>query len=72
MTSTQHYRIESREPLLGRLLPPAMLKHLYTDRSLAVAVAVKSVEDPTRQRVRVINVDNGEVVFDTAPGALSA
>ncbi len=71
MTST-HYRIESREPFLGRLLPPDMLRHLYTDRSLAVAVAVKSVEDPTRQRVRVINVNNGEVVFDTAPGALSA
>ena len=71
MTST-HYRIESKEPLLGRLLPPAMFRHLYTDRSLAVAVAVKSVEDPTRQRVRVINVDNGEVVFDTAPGTLSA
>ena len=72
MTSTQHYRIESKEPLLGRLLPPAMLRHLYTDRSLAVAVAVKSVEDPTRQRVRVVNVDNGEVVFDTVPGALGS
>ncbi|TAG33630.1 MAG: hypothetical protein EAZ34_07300 [Polaromonas sp.] len=58
MTST-HYRIESKEPLLGRLLPPSMFRHLYTDRSLAVAVAVKSVEDPTRQRVRVVNVDNG-------------
>ena len=71
MTST-HYRIESKEPLLGRLLPPAMFRRLYTDRSLAVAVAVavKSVEDPTRQRVRVVNVDNGEVVFDTVPGTL--
>ena len=72
MTSTPHYRIESKEPLLGRLLPPAMFRRLYTDRSLAVAVAVKSVEDPTRQRVRVVNVDNGEVVFDTVPGALGS
>ena len=71
MTST-HYRIESKEPLMGRLLPLCMFKRLYTDRSLAVAVAVKSVEDPTRQRVRVVNVNNGEVIFDTVPGALGS
>ena len=71
MTSA-HYRIESKEPLLGKLLPASMFKRLYADPSLAVAVAVKSVVDPTRQRVRVVDVDNGEVVFDTAPGALSS
>ncbi len=69
MTSA-HYRIESREPLLGKLLPPAMFSRLYADPSLAVAVAVKSVVDPTRQRVRVVDVDSGEIVFDTAPAAL--
>ena len=65
-----HYRIESREPLLGKLLPQAMFSRLYADPSLAVAVAVKSVVDPTRQRVRVVDVDSGEIVFDTAPAAL--
>ena len=69
MTSA-HYRIESREPLLGRLLPQSVSRRLFTDPSLAVAVAVKSVVDPTRQRVRVVDVDNGEVVFDTAPAPL--
>lgn len=71
MTSA-HYRIESKEPLLGKLLPASMFKRLYADPSLAVAVAVKSVVDPTRQSVRVVDVDNGEVVFDTAPGALNS
>lgn len=69
MTSA-HYRIESREPLLGKLLPPSMFRRLYADPSLAVAVAVKSVVDPTRQQVRVVDVDSGEIVFDTAPAAL--
>lgn len=65
-----HYRIESKEPLTGNLIPPSMLKRLYVDPSLAVAVAVKSVVDPTRQRVRVVDVDSGEIVFDTAPAGL--
>ena len=69
MTSA-HYRIESREPLLGKLLPQSMYRRLYADPSLAVAVAVKSVVDPTRQQVRVVDVDSGEIVFDTAPAAL--
>lgn len=69
MTSA-HYRIESREPLLGKLLPASMFRRLYADPSLAVAVAVKSVVDPTRQQVRVVDINNGEVVFDTAPAPL--
>jgi hypothetical protein len=69
MTSA-HYRIESREPLLGKLLPPTLFRRLYADPSLAAAVAVKSVVDPTRQQVRVVDVDSGEIVFDTAPAAL--
>jgi hypothetical protein len=59
------YRIESSSPLLGRLLPPASCQRLYTDRSLAVAVAVKSVFDPSRQPVRVVYVPTGEIVFET-------
>ncbi|NMM09990.1 MAG: hypothetical protein HHJ16_06930 [Polaromonas sp.] len=65
MTSAQ-YRIESRYPLMGSLLPPSTFKQLYVDRSLAVAVAVKSVADPTRQEVRVVHIPSGEIVFRTA------
>lgn len=64
------YRIESTEPLLGKLLPSALFRRLYADPSLAVAVAVKSVVDPTRQQVRVVEVESGEIVFDTAPAPL--
>jgi hypothetical protein len=60
-----HYRIESNFPLLGSLLPPGTFEQLYTDRSLAVAVAVKSVSDPSRQPVRVVCVPTGEIVFET-------
>lgn len=62
------YRIESRDTSRGSLLPPPNFSHLYKDCSLAVAVAVKSVADPTRQEVRVVHVPSGEIVFRT-PGA---
>ena len=58
-----NYRIESRDPLTGSLLPPPTFSHLYANASLAVAVAVKSVADPTRQEVRVVHIPSGEVVF---------
>ena len=64
------YRIESSLPVIGSLLPPAASSRLYADRSLAVAVAIKSVSDPTRQPVRVVHVPSGEIVFDTAPAPL--
>jgi hypothetical protein len=67
MTHAQ-YRIESSTPLRGSLLPQNSLKEFYSDRGLAVAVAVKSLADPTRQRIRVVHVESGEVVFDTKPG----
>ena len=60
-----NYRIESRFPLGGSLLPPGMFKHMYADRSLAVAVAVKSVGDPTCQQVQVVYVPTGEIIFET-------
>jgi hypothetical protein len=66
MASSQ-YRIESNTPLRGSLLPPNSYKALYNDRGLAVAVAVKSLADPTRQHIRVVHVDSGEVVFETDP-----
>ncbi len=65
------YRIESRHPLLGHLLPGSSFKRLFANRSLAVALAVKSVDDPTRQQVRVVNIASGEVVFETGPAPLS-
>ena len=69
MASSQ-YRIESSQPLRGSLLPPQTFREYYNDRGLAVAMAVKSLADPTRQRVRVVHVDSGEVVFDTRPAKL--
>ncbi len=59
------YRIESIDSLLGSLLPSPNFQHLYKDASLAVAVAVKSVADPTRQEVRVVHIPSGEIVFRT-------
>ena len=63
------YRIESGNPLIGNLLPP-QTEHLYASCSLAVAVAVKSVADPSRQQVRVVHVPSGEIMFQTAPAPL--
>jgi len=65
MASAQ-FRIESSDPLHGSLLPPAPLQRLYTNQSLAVAVAVKSLTDPTRQDIRVVHVPTGEIVFQTS------
>lgn len=64
--ATAQFRIESSDPLLGSLLPPAPLQRLYSDQSLAVAVAVKSLTDPTRQDIRVVHVPTGEIVFQTS------
>ena len=69
--SMAQFRIESRDPLLGHLLPPTNYQHLFADCSLAVAVAVKSVVDPTRQYVRVVHIPSGEIVFQTAPAPLA-
>jgi len=71
MSSTPVYRIESQDPMLGQLLPGSDRKSLFTNYSLAVAVAVKSVVDPTRQQVRVVHVPSGEIVFETKPAPLN-
>lgn len=65
MASAQ-YRIESRNSLEHGLLPRTSFQALYADRSLAVAVAVKSVADPTRQEIRVVHIPSGEIVFQTS------
>ena len=59
------YRIENVDPAEGSLLP-SNSNHLFADYSLAVAVAVKSVADPTRQEVRVVHIPSGEIVFRTS------
>jgi hypothetical protein len=71
MVPVPAYRIESKHPLLGHLLPGSTFKHLFSDRSLAVATAVKSVDDPTCQQVRVVHIDSGEIVFETGPAPLT-
>lgn len=64
--STAEFRIESIHPSSGHLLPRSYFKHIFANRSLAVAVAVKSVDDPTSQQVRVVHIPSGEVVFETS------
>lgn len=59
------YRIEKTHTDGNSLLPETEPGHLYADASLAVAVAVKSVADPSCQEVRVVHVPSGEVVFRT-------
>ncbi|MES2413278.1 MAG: hypothetical protein V4614_05710 [Pseudomonadota bacterium] len=59
------YRIEKTHTAGDSLLADPQLDHLYADASLAVAVAVKSVADPTCQEIRVVHVPSGEVVFKT-------
>jgi hypothetical protein len=68
MNSAQ-YRIESTNTSFGSLLPHPAFDHIYADSSLAVAVAVKSVGDPTRQQVRVVHIPSGEIIFQTTPAA---
>ena len=65
MTAAE-YRIERPQSAQGGLIPAHSLRETYTSRSLAVAVAVKSLQDPTREQVRVVHVATGEVVFETA------
>lgn len=63
MTSAE-YRIESNVPLTMKWLPRQGERHyLVGDRSLAVALAAKSVNGATGQEVRVVHVPTGEIVF---------
>lgn len=65
MMAIDQYRIESGDSLKGSLLLSSNLQHLYTNPSLAVAVAVKSMSDPTHQEVRVVHISSGEIIFRT-------
>jgi hypothetical protein len=61
------YRIESSHPLSGRLLPASgSQQYLVSDRALAVAMAAKSVTQPSGQEIRVVHIPTGEIVFRKA------
>jgi hypothetical protein len=72
MTSAE-YRIESNEPLAGRLLPVGGQRQLLVgDRGLAVSLAAKNFRTAKGQEIRVVHVPTGEIVYskrDTRPEA---
>lgn len=63
------YRIESNQPIAGRLWPAAGAQQLAVrDRALAVTLAAKSFTCPASE-IRVVHVPTGEVVFRKPPEA---
>jgi hypothetical protein len=62
--SSADFRVESSHPIAGRLWPLSGLQqYFFSDRSLAVAMAAKSVTKPSGQEIRVVHVPTGEIVF---------
>ena len=59
------YRIESSQPIAGRLWPAGSQQLVVKDRALAVALAAKSFT-PSGQEIRVVHVPTGEVVYRKA------
>ena len=67
--SSADFRVESNHPINGRFWPQSgSQQYFFNDRSLAVAMAAKSVTKPSGQEIRVVHVPTGEVVF-TKPGS---
>ena len=65
MTSAD-YRIESSQPIAGRLWPAAGSQaYAVSDRALAVSLAAKSFSQGSE--IRVVHVPTGEVVFRKPP-----
>jgi hypothetical protein len=63
MTSAD-FRVESSHPIASGLFPlSGSSQYLFSDRSLAVAMAAKSTTKPMGQEIRVVHVPTGEVVF---------
>ncbi len=62
MTSA-NFRVESSHPIASGLFPTIGSQFLFSDRSLAVAMAAKSTTQPSGQEIRVVHVPTGEVVF---------
>jgi hypothetical protein len=63
---TAAYRIESSQPIAGRLWPAAgAQQYVVKNRALAVSLAAKSFTS-SGQEIRVVHVPSGEVVFRKA------
>jgi hypothetical protein len=66
------YRIESNQPIAGRLWPAkGSQQYAVRNRDLAISLAAKSFTQPLYDQpagdIRVVHVPTGEVVF-TKPG----
>jgi len=59
------YKIESEHKLSSDFLPDYMFTKIHEDLSGAVATAIEGVDDPKSQEVKVIDLDTGEVVFNS-------
>ena len=57
------YRIESSRKLTSDWLPVEAFTRVYTDHAWAVATAIEGVDDPAEQEVRVVYVEEGEIVW---------
>ena len=57
------YRIESSDKLTSDWLPASEVTRIHNDLSGAVATATEGVDAPGEQEVRVVCVDDGEVVW---------
>ena len=63
------YRIESNHAIVCPLLPQDHNQELvFTDRSLAIVIAAKSLTQPSGQEIRVVNTLSGEVVYRKTEG----
>jgi hypothetical protein len=63
---TADYRIESSQPIAGRLWPAkGSLQFAVKNRSLAISLAAKSFSRDSE--IRVVHVPTGEVVFRKPP-----
>lgn len=66
MNSAPDYRIESSQPIAGRLWPAAGSQELaVSDRALAISLAAKSFTQDSE--IRVVHIPTGEVVFRKPP-----
>jgi hypothetical protein len=57
------FRIESSHKLSSDWLPASEFTRVHTDSSAAVATAIEGVDDPAKQEVRVVCVEDGEIIW---------
>lgn len=70
MSQTQ-YRVESSHPIVCPFLPPQRMHSLvFSDRSVAIVIAAKSLTQPDGQEIRVVNTLSGEVIYRKAESRL--